>query len=355
MNAVASSDSAPPDGDGDGDISFGHYGSVREYGDCPKTFLGSAYTIDGGVPKGRFVWFGGEGDGCPDLVTTKVTKKGAGPFVSGDSVTVTATVKNQGSGLASASFIGYYLSRDADYDPGDISFSTTRAANALDPGEEHTLEADLLVPGTGPATGDFFIVACADDLERIDEIADLRATNCAVTANPVSVRPNLTAQQVDDFALNSITQAASAAKPVALKARGALTITDSVTTVLGRRRPAVSGVSYVLPSSEVLDDDPIPLSGRPVAPPRRTGTTLVTTRRLTLPGRVPPGKWYLIGCLKHPRVRIDARQANDCRTLRRAITVGGNPQTPGPVRSRGGMAEIRPGLVHGHHRVVSEP
>jgi hypothetical protein len=337
MNAIASSDSAPPDGDGDGDISFGHYGSVRPYGDCPETFLGSAYTVDQGVPQGRFVWFGGEGDGCPDLVTTKVTKKGAGPFVSGDTITVTATVKNQGSGLASASFIGYYLSRDADYDPGDISFNTTRAANALDPVEDHTLEATLPVPGVGAATGDFFIIACADDLERIDEIADLRATNCAATANPVSVRPKLTAQQVDDFALGPPTQVLASARPAAVRAGGSLTVKDTVTTVRGTRSPVVSGVNYVLSSSKVLDDDPIALVTRPVAPSRRTGTTLATTRRLTLPRRVPPGSWYLVGCLKHPRVRIDARQVNDCRTMSRAISVVGNPQTPGPVRSRAGQ------------------
>jgi hypothetical protein len=332
MNALASSDSAPPDGDGDGRVSFGHYGSVRPYGNCPETFLGSAYTIDGGTPTGRFIWFGKEGDGCVDLVATKVTKSGAGPFRSGETMTVTTTIQNQGSALAPASFVGYYLSRDEVLSDDDISFGTTRAANALDPVEQHELEASLIVPGVGLFPGEFFLIACADDVEQIAELTD--TNNCAVTSRSFTVEPNVQKVPAErDFSLSQVSQ--QQATPVQ-QAGSAFTISETVRSTTAQPVLASARVSYSLSSTPVADDDRIPLAGRVVGTPRRAGARLVTSRRLTLPRRVPPGRWYLIGCLRHPRARVDARAANDCRAAPRALTVGGSPATPGPARPRGG-------------------
>ena len=326
MNAIEDSESGVlADG-------WGHYASVRQYGNCPDTFLGATYvTSDKGLQEGHVVWFGRDGDGCVDLAATKVTRTGKAVVTAGATTEVTTSVRNQGSKSAPSSLLGYYLSRDELLDDEDVSFGTTRSISALDIGETDSLKATLVVPKVLLST-EFHVIACADDVERISEVTD--TNNCAVSDATFTVQPAAGPRGKVDL---QVARLAPQRAP-ALRARAAFTVEETVRARAGKvAREGSPPVAYSLSPVAGPDDDAIALAASVVGKPRLDGaaTTRVTTRRLRLPANVPPGRWYLVGCLRHPPRRGDARAANDCRVAAAPLKVTGRPGTRGPVRKRG--------------------
>jgi hypothetical protein len=172
---------------------WGHFGSVRPYGNCAQSFLGSAYTSNSGQQEGRFIWFGLEGTGCADLVATSVSPP-SGTFESGAIVDIATTVQNQGSAAAPLSRLGLYLSTDKSLDDGDQSFPTTRPTSALDPVAIHSLDAAVALPSVSHVTArDYYVIACADDLESVAEVTD--TNNCVVSSGTLELKAKLTKEQ----------------------------------------------------------------------------------------------------------------------------------------------------------------
>ena len=175
MNAIAASTS--------GADGWGHYGSVRAYGNCPDTFLGSAYTSEGSTRKGRFIWFGQSGDGCADLSVTGLLAIPAG-IARGETLSMTQVTRNIGSASAGASTTRFYLSRDGAKSDDDILLGAGTAVPSLVAnGSVVGPPASATIPTS--ANGAYRIVACADDRTVVSEITD--TNNCYTNTQTITV------------------------------------------------------------------------------------------------------------------------------------------------------------------------
>jgi hypothetical protein len=176
MHAIADSTS--------GTDGWGHYGSVRPYGNCPDTFLASVYTSEGGSRKGRLVWFGKESDGCADLNVNAMMVLPV-TLERGAKLSMTQTTRNIGSATAGASTTRYYLSRDTSKSSDDILLSADTPVPALSRGGSVTgPAASAIIPSS--ASGTYRILACADDRAVVTEISD--TNNCFVGTQSVTVK-----------------------------------------------------------------------------------------------------------------------------------------------------------------------
>jgi hypothetical protein len=175
MNAIADSTS--------GVAGWGHYGSVRAYGNCPDTFLGSAYTAEGGTQNGRFIWFGQPGDGCADLAVTTLVALPV-TVARGQTLSMTQVVRNIGSAAAAASTTRYYPSRDGSKSADDILLGAESAVPSL------TMEGSVTGPAAeakipSAASGAYRLIACADDRAVVGEIID--TNNCYTGVQTITV------------------------------------------------------------------------------------------------------------------------------------------------------------------------
>jgi CARDB len=165
-----------------GTDGWGHYASVRPYGNCPDTFLGSAYTSEGGTQKGRLVWFGREDDGCADLVVTGLIAA-PGRVARGERLSMTQLTRNIGSASAAASTTRFYLSRDPVKSADDILLAADTAVPMLGANGSFTGPAAVaIIPSS--ASGDYHLLACANDGSAVSEITN---TNNCLSGQTITV------------------------------------------------------------------------------------------------------------------------------------------------------------------------
>jgi hypothetical protein len=123
--------------------------------------------------------------GKPDLLQTDVSN----PPTSaprGSRFTVTDTVQNQGGFPSGVSTTRYYLSLDSRRATGDKLLNGTRQVSSLDPGADSTNVVTVTIPKT-TAVGSYFLIACADDKNAVDETNE--ANNCRPSASKIAVTP----------------------------------------------------------------------------------------------------------------------------------------------------------------------
>ncbi|MBI4651763.1 Ig-like domain-containing protein [Candidatus Desantisbacteria bacterium] len=115
-----------------------------------------------------------------DAIVTDVNGPASG--ITGISISVTSTVKNQGIGTMSASTLGIYISTDAVITTSDIRLGTASIAT-LAPGVSSTVSKSFVVPST-LAAGIYYIGAKADYNNAIKESDE---TNNALTGNTIDL------------------------------------------------------------------------------------------------------------------------------------------------------------------------
>jgi subtilase family serine protease len=97
--------------------------------------------------------------------------------------TVTDTTKNLGGGTAIASTTSYYLSLNSTLDASDVLLSG-RAVSALAGVSEETGSVSLVIP-TSQATGNYYIIAKADNGSVVTELLETNNTKVrSVKINP---------------------------------------------------------------------------------------------------------------------------------------------------------------------------
>ena len=334
----------PKDDDGKSDCGWGHYAQVLPYGGCENTFVGMAWVMQQGPTEaeGRdsMVWFGDEDDGCADLAVTLVQAGNGAPFDPGETMHAISTIRNQGSGLAVTSKVAYYLSRDDVKDDGDIRLGDHTIGH-LDAGAAIGDAKDIVMPSLFlGAAGDYRLLACADDTKLVDEISN--TNNCRASTLTFTVNPGTpTAHPLSNLALDSLTavqgtQATAGSPTPSAKPSTTLTVRDTIGVVGVGEKQGTPSVDYVLSRAPGPDDDVIRLHASTVGTPVRTFVggkrKVVTKRKLVLPSRIPPGPWYLLGCVHHAR-NDDSRFADDCRST--PLTIDSSPATLGPKRPAG--------------------
>ncbi len=119
----------------------------------------------------------------PDLVVKAVSNPPASVKV-GDAFSVTDTTANKGKKRAPATRTGYLLSTDGKRSDADVKLTATRRARALKPDAKTAGTADLAVP-SGTPPGSYFVIACADTGEDVEESSD--RNNCRASNAPTSL------------------------------------------------------------------------------------------------------------------------------------------------------------------------
>jgi plastocyanin len=122
---------------------------------------------------------------APDLVETAVSDPPA-TASPGGTFMVTDTANNSGNATANASTTRYYLSLDTKKSSSDSLLMGTRSVPSLTAGAMSTGTVTVTISGT-IASGNYFLLACADDLKKSFESNE--KNNCKAAATTVMIGP----------------------------------------------------------------------------------------------------------------------------------------------------------------------
>ena len=149
--------------------------------------------------------------GLPDLVveSPSVSKSN---LETGESFTLSATVRNQGDGTASSTTLRYYRSTDSTITTSD-AFLDTDGVSSLGPGATSSESEGLTAP---TSAGTYYYGACVDSVSRESDTQN----NCSAS---VQVTVTGTSQTSPDLVVQSPTVSSST-----VKAGGSLTLSVTV-------------------------------------------------------------------------------------------------------------------------------
>jgi hypothetical protein len=148
----------------------------------------------------------------PDLVVSAVSVAPA-QVAQGASIDVADTTRNKGKRKARASKTRYLLSGDRKRGGGDVRIGQ-RSVKALKKGRKSRGGKHIAI-AQGFATGDWFVLACADATRKVKEKRE--RNNCRATGKPVSIVPRIVAvNRAPTATPKSVTTAEDAAKAFAL-------------------------------------------------------------------------------------------------------------------------------------------
>jgi uncharacterized delta-60 repeat protein len=140
---------------------------------------GSVASFDGTTNLfGAARYLAGEALPAPDLVESAV-----GAVASSHKVAVSDTVTNVGGVTAGASLTRYYLSTDTTRSIDDTMMRGKRQVPALAPSATSSGSASMKIPRV--ASGNYYILACADDTALVAEGDE--TNNCAASSTTVFV------------------------------------------------------------------------------------------------------------------------------------------------------------------------
>ncbi len=256
----------------------------------------------GGVPEtqeGNNVKYGLAMKVGPDLIESNVivpTAAGAGA-----TLTVSDTVKNQGSGTAGPSTTVFYLSVNATLDTGD-QLLATRAVPALAATATSTASTPLTIPA-GTATGTYYIVVKAD---ANNEVAESAETNNASNGS-TKVGPDLT---VPSLSLVSTAVAGTT-----------ISATATIKNAGGAPAPA-STTRYYLSTNLTFDAADVALGSRAVAA-LAAGASDAGPASLAIPAATAAGSYYVLAVADGDAAVTETIETNNVRGLFIKITVGG--------------------------------
>lgn len=162
----------------------------------PRTIAAGGYFVVACTDDLQRVAEGDESNNCraagttlritgPDLVVEAVTPRAAS-VQAGDRLVVDLGIRNAGDLIARSSVARFYLSAHGTRDGADRLLTGTRTVGVLAAGARQDGTAVVGVPAAMPA-GEYYVLACADDLARLVETDD--GNNCLASATTVTVIP----------------------------------------------------------------------------------------------------------------------------------------------------------------------
>jgi subtilase family serine protease len=214
---------------------------------------------------------------------------------AGSTIDVTETTQNIGTGGASASVTGFYLSTNALLEPSDMRIGS-RAVPALAAGATSARMTSVTLPPISPGT--WYLIANADDERTIAETVETNNTR----AISVLVGPDLSV--------------ATLTLPFTVSAGSTVTISDSVKN-LGAAEAGASVIRFYLSTNVLLDADDQLLASRAV-PTLAAGVTNSGTTSVVFPGNLS-GTYYLFAVADGTSVVAEASEGNN--TFLRLVTI----------------------------------
>jgi subtilase family serine protease len=248
---------------------------------------GSGYTT--GTPSSATITIVSD-DVAPDLLVSALSApRTAG---SGDTIGVTCTVKNNGSGAAAPSRTHFYLSKNALLDAAD-AFLGSSAVPELAPGQDSVCSASLVLPSPLDA-GSMYLFAKADGPAALAETNELNNTRAAA----IAIGP--------DLVISTLTA------PAAGAAGSAMVVTDT-TLNQGAGQAGASATRMFLSSNVFLDALDVALEARDV-PALAVGASSSGTTTVTIPAGTPAGSYYLFAKADAAGVLGEANETNNARS-----------------------------------------
>ena len=264
----------------------------------------------------------------PDLVMTAVTPN-ASSVPAGNTLSVSDTVKNQGTGSTGTSFfIGYHLSTNATYGDGDdIPIPTTRVVDPVDAGDTDSDTTALLIPAS-VAPGLYYVCALADSTSAVAENNADNNTLCSAATVQVT-RPDLVVSALSPNAAS-------------FAAGGTLSVTDTVQNIGGASTGASSIVAYSLSTDTTYGNaDDVPLTTTRGVGILAAGAGSTATTNLLIPASTPLGTYYVCAMADSGDAVSESDETNN--SLCSTATVG--PAAPDLIISTASTATtgIAPG------------
>jgi len=217
---------------------------------------------------------------------------------AGQSIIVTDTNRNQGSGSAAASITRYFLSIDTMLDASDAPLGE-RSVPALSAGASDTASTALTLPATA-ATGAWYVIARADANNNVPETSEVN---------------NLSSRALQ-IGADLVVSAWSA--PSSAGAGESITVTDTTRNQGGGAAPA-SVTQYFLSANSTLDGADVALGSRTV-PALGSGASSSGSITLMLPAEIANGTWYLIAKADATQSVVEVSELNN--TAQRGVLVG---------------------------------
>jgi len=227
----------------------------------------------------------------PDLIESSTVV----PTVAGAGfpLTVTDTVKNQGSGTAGPSTTSFYLSTNFSLDSTD-TFLGSRSVPALGAGLTNAGSTTVTIPA-GTELGTYYILVSSDDTNAVLESAETNNVSYGTT----KVGPDLT-----ESGLTSPTSAVAGAT---------ISVTDTAKNAGGGSSGATTTRIY-LSTNINFDASDQPLAERAVSALGPNATN-VGSMSVTIPAGTAPGVYYLIAVSDADGVVTETIESNNTRAL----------------------------------------
>ena len=234
----------------------------------------------------------------PDLIESSTIV----PTVAGAGValTVSDTVKNQGSGAAGASTTSFYLSTNVSFDGNDV-FLGSRGVPPLIAGATSAGSTAFLIPA-GTELGTYFVLVRADADNAVGESAETNNLSYGVTR----VGPDLT--------VSGLTSPATAVAGATISA------TDTVRNAGGGGSGA-STTRFYLSANFTFDAADVLIGSRSVLA-LGPGVSDAGPASLALPAQTAAGLYYIIAVTDAADVVAETAETNNTRALAIRITGG---------------------------------
>jgi hypothetical protein len=332
---------------------MGDYFTASAYTGCSNSLLATTIveetTSAGKGPAHRMAWFGRERDACVDLQVSRVTagppSGSTDPLRGGGTVSVGDTTWNTGSAGSGPTTTTYYLSRDTSLGGTDVRLGD-RTVGAVGAGGSSLAINQWMTLPTG-SFGTFYVIACADDPNTIDEVSD--SNNCAVSSD-IAVQWTInrsfspTAPLWDrSVADTTMTGTIAAGGRVVVAASGrVLPVIDPNAPITPDMTKAPEALPWdvfltidkrITSSAKIIGKiptgplKPTPLPGGPLK--QWQGMVKATVR---LPSVIPPGRYWLHVCA--PVALDDPNPGSNCSAVRQALVVRQGPVRTPSMRSR---------------------
>lgn len=233
---------------------------------------------------------------APDLVMTALSTT-ATAVGQGGTVSVSNTVKNQGSAPAAGFAIVFHLSVNSSYgDSDDIVSTTTRTLSSLSSNASSTSSATSIVIPAEIPLGNYYLCAKADGANAIGEANEVNNTRCTPTTVQV-VNP--------DLVLTEVTPAATT-----VTAGSALSVTSGVQNQ-GLAAAGISKVDFKLSLDNVYSNSDIAITSTRSVAGLAAGASSTATSSLTIATSTPPNTYYLCAKTDSAGTVVETDEANN--------------------------------------------
>jgi subtilase family serine protease len=242
----------------------------------------------------------------PDLVVTSV-EPNAPTVNQGAALSVTRTVKNQGSVAAAGSSVAFRLSVNYVFgDSDDVVISTASSTPGLAPGATNTVTLNVTVPATTPPNI-YHVCAMADRLNAVVEANETNNTLCS--QGTVEVRP-------PDLLMTAVSTTATAVAP-----GKTFTLSNTVKNQGGSKAGAFTIAFHLSSDATYGGSDDVAMTATRSLTALAIGASSTASTTLTVPATTPLGTYYVCAMADSGNTVAEGDENNNSRCTATPIQV----------------------------------